>query len=336
MQLKTIAVTGANGFVGSHVIDKLIYRGDFNVIALVRPNSDTKWLNTKNCEIRRTDFYSIDDIEKNISDTDIIIHVGGRVAAPSYDEFYKANVEVTLNIAEAAKNLQRKNNSRLHRFLLVSSQTASGPSDSLGSPKRPDDECKPLSRYGVSKHKAEVELLDRFGDDLDFTIVRPPAVFGPRDTAILDVFKAIHKGVAPLIGFSDKYVTLVYVEDLANAVLDAALSEKTKAKTYFVGTERPYSWKDINKMLSTAKGGKVINIPLPEFIVKLFGFVSETIGGSNGKTPVFDREKAVDFIQPYWICDVSSATKDFGYKNQNSLIENLTKTYKWYLDQGWL
>ncbi len=327
-----VSITGANGFVGSHVVDEYLKDSRYDVHCIIRGSSDTKWLAGKNVTIHRCDYNDIASLGKATNSSDYIIHVAGSVAARSYSEFKKANVEATINLAHAAL----KNSPELKRFLLVSSQTASGPAKNLDSPTRPEDESIPLSSYGKSKREAELELLRGYSDKLPITIIRPPAVFGPRDTAILTVFQSISKGLGTVIGSKPKFVTLVYAPELARGIKLAAESDKAKGNTYFLGTEKPYPWKELNKMLGDAYGRKVVNLILPHIAVLSIGRIMTVLGGFLKKPPVFDHEKAVDFVQDYWICDSSSAQRDFGFQHKTTLQEAFRLTFEWYKSEGWI
>jgi nucleoside-diphosphate-sugar epimerase len=297
----------------------------------VRGSSDTKWLEGKNITLHRCDYNSIESLEKAVQGADYVIHVAGSVAAKSYEQFREANVIATLNLAQAVINVCPD----IKRFLLVSSQTATGPAQTLESPSHPDHDCVPLSRYGKSKREAEIELLKKYSE-LPITIIRPPAVFGPRDTAIFTVFQSIAKGLGTVIGFKPKYVTLVYVKDLARGIKQAAESEASTGKTYFLGTEKPYSWPELNKMMSQANGKKAIILKLPHALVLTLGGVTGFMGKFMKKPPVFDYEKAVDFIQPYWICDISPAKKDFGFEHTTPIDRAFKESFDWYKEQGWI
>lgn len=329
--MNKVVVTGANGFVGSHVVDLYLSEKEYDVHCIVRGNSNTKWLDGKNITLHRCDYSDIDSLENALKDADYVIHVAGSVAAKTYEQFRRSNVEATLNLAKAVE----KSCPSLKRFLLVSSQTASGPAKDINSPSQPEDECRPLSRYGKSKREAEIELLSAF-PNMPITIVRPPAVFGPRDTAIFTVFQSVAKGIGTVIGFKPKYVTLVYVKDLAKGIKMAAESENSVGKIYFLGTEKPYSWPDLNKMMANANGKKALVLKLPHILVMSLGGVTGFIGKFLKKPPVFDYEKAVDFIQPYWICDSSSANKDFGFNHDTSLEDAFRETFDWYKKEGWI
>jgi len=326
-----VVITGASGFVGSHVVDSYLSNDDYEVHCIIRKTSSTKWLDGKSVVLHECDFMDIASLEVAVDNADYVVHVAGSVAAKSYEDFRRSNVQATLNLAEASL----KKSPKLKRFLLVSSQTAAGPAKSLDEPTHPNDECFPLSSYGRSKREAEIELIRNY-PDLPVTIVRPPAVFGPRDTAILTVFQSIAKKVGTVIGFKPKYVTLAYVKDLAKGIKQAAVSENSIGKTYFLGTKEPYSWPELNDMLAKAYGSKAMIIKLPHILVLTLGKITGFWGQFMKKPPVFDYEKAIDFIQPYWICDSSTAFDDFGFVHQTDIFTAFKETFDWYKSVGWL
>ena len=197
-------VTGATGFVGSHLVDKLIEK-NYEVYCLKRKTSSTKWLDGKNVKYVEGDLFSNDALESCIKDMDYVFHVAGVVKAKNKEGFYHGNSDSTKNLLEIAYKV----NPGLKKFIFVSSLAACGPAKT----DKPVDESTvpdPITTYGLSKLKAEEEVF-KYRDKFPISIVRPPAVFGPRDTEILIYFKTFSKGLNSVIGFDAKYLSLVYV-----------------------------------------------------------------------------------------------------------------------------
>lgn len=325
-----VLVTGATGFLGSHIADILKERGH-DVVCIVRKKSNLRWVENKGFELVEASLSDIKTLEKVVEGIDIIIHSAGLTAAKSMEDFVRANLTGTKNLYEAA----RKHAPKLKRFLHVSSQTAVGPSKSLEEISTEECEMKPLTSYGKSKKMAEDYIISENGI-IPYTIVRPPAVYGPRDSATMPMFKAAEKGIGTLIGFDDKYVSLVSSMDLCRGIVDAAFSENTINQTYFIGSEQYYDWTTIIEAMADSAGkSKVLKIRIPHSIVKIMGSINGLIGRMTGKPPVFDSEKSIDFIQKYWTCSVEKAKRDFGYEQKYSLEEGFKITYDWYKSNGW-
>lgn len=324
-------VTGATGFIGSHIVDILMDRG-FEVRCLVRANSDLTWLNGKNVELFETSYTDTEKLKLAVKDIDIIYHVAGTIAAKNYDGYLLGNKMPTINLLNAVL----ESGTQLKRFLYVSSQTAIGPSESREKPKTEDMPMTPITSYGKSKKETELEVYNYF-DKIPITIVRPPAVYGPRDKAILAVFQSVKLGIGTLMGFNDKYVSLVHSSDLSRGIVEASLSENTISKTYFISSKEFYTWKQIIGIIKKTLEKKfLITINLPHSLILTLGTISELIGKLTGSVPVFNYEKGIDFIQNYWTCSIENANKDFGYEQKMSIEDGIAETVEWYKQNKWM
>lgn len=326
-----ILVTGATGFIGSHIADQMKEKGA-NIKCIVRKTSNLQWVENKGYELVEASLSDINSLKEVVKDVDIIFHSAGLTAAHNMDEFIRANVTGTKNLFEAAIS----NAPNLKRFVHVSSQTAVGPSDSKEEMSNESKAFNPLTSYGKSKKMTE-DYLNEHKNKLPITIVRPPAVYGPRDVATLPMFKAAQKGIGTLIGFDDKYVSLISSMDLTRGIIESALSDNTIGETYFIASESYYDWTEIINAMGKAAGKeKILKIRIPHPFVKVIGNANGLIGKITGKPRVFDSEKSIDFIQKYWTCSVEKAKKDFGYKQKFSLEEGMKITFDWYKSNGWV
>ena len=326
-----ILVTGATGFIGSHLVDYLLELG-YDVRATIRKTSNLQWLKGKKVELVEANLNSIDDAIKAVKEVDYIYHIAGLVAAKSYNEFLKANRDVTETLLKACERV----NSSLRRFVLVSSQTVAGPSSSLDNPQTEDDIPKPITSYGKSKLEGEKVAIS-FMNKLPITIVRPPAVYGPRDTATKDIFKIVNKGIATLIGFGDKFVSLIYVKDLVRGMVLAGESNISEGQTYFITSHQFYTWNEIMDTMKIAMNKRyLLKVRIPHSFVLVAGVISEILGKFSNKPPVFDYEKAIDFIQKYWICSPEKARRDLDFVSEISLEDGLAETAQWYKAMKWI
>jgi nucleoside-diphosphate-sugar epimerase len=330
-----VVVTGANGFIGSHVVDKLIKKG-YDVEIISRKNSDLsnleEHIKINKIKINECNFSDIDSLANAVSGSDYIYHIGGAVAAKNWEGYKSANVDATTNLIEAAL----KTTPNLLKFLFVSSQTAAGPSMALNKPKTELDEMNPISQYGKSKKLAEEEVA-KYYNRLPIATVRPPAVFGPRDKAILDVFKTVNSGLGAMIGFDKKYVSLINCFDLADGIILAAESEKSIGQKYFISSDEFYTWDYLIPLIGEKLNKKfVLKIKLPHSLVKGLGLTSEKVGNFFGATPVFNYEKANDFIQSYWTCSIDKAKSELNYQPKIKIDEGIEITVDWYKKHKWL
>jgi dihydroflavonol-4-reductase len=327
----TAFITGATGFVGSFVAEELLRRG-YTVRCLTRATSSLQWLEGLPVERVTGSLTDAASLEKAVEGVDVIVHIAGLTAARNREEFFQGNQLGTRNLIQAAL----KAAPNLKRFLHLSSLTVSGPALSMEQPTLESDECKPLTAYGASKKAAEDEV-NSVKDKLPITIVRAPAVYGQRDTAIFDYFKAVSNGISALIGFDDKRLSLIHAEDLARGCVDALESPKTVGETYFIADDAFYSWTQITEITARALERKgVRTIRLPHAVVMGVAGVSELFGRFSSKPPVFNYEKGVDFVQRYWIGSTAKAKRDFGYVSKVGLEAGIFKTIQWYKEHKWL
>jgi nucleoside-diphosphate-sugar epimerase len=330
MENKPIAVvTGANGFVGSHLVDVLIANG-FIVRCIVRDSSNLRWLEGKNVEIIKCGLFNKDDLSKALTDAAYVFHVAGVVKAKTEEGYFNGNVETTRTLLEAA--LENKNS--IKRFLVLSSQTVTGPSlDGRAVTEQTD--CKPITTYGRSKYEQE-KLALSYSDRLPVTICRAPAVYGERDTEIFIYFQNFAKGLTTTIGFDKKILSLIHAIDLAEGLYKAAVSENTIGEIYFISSEKFYSWAEINTITSKVLNRKVIKIPVPHFLVYTIAAVAQFFSMFSSKAATLNLEKAKDIVQHAWICDTSKAMREFGYKQNISIEEGIKRTVNWYKEMKWI
>lgn len=322
-------VTGASGFIGSHLAEYLLARG-YSVRVLLRSTSRLEWLDDQRLERVYGDLFDNEALGRAVSGMDYVYHLAGLTKAKTRDEYFHANQQGTRNILEAV----RANAPRLRRFVHISSQTAVGPSPSI-TPINETAPANPITTYGRSKWAAELECHEFF-PHLPLTIVRPPAVFGPRDRDTFEFFKAVSRGLLPIIGFADKFISLIHPADLVRGIVLAAESQKSVGETYFISSARPYNWKEFGKITSQIMGRKVLRVRIPEPCVYAIGAVAEAVALLSARPAIVNLEKARDMVQDFWTCDSSKATRDLGYQQELSLEEGIRDTVHWYRAQGWL
>ncbi len=302
-----------------------------DVRCIFRKTSNLRWLKDKNIETMEASLSDVDSLCKAVENVDYIFHVAGVVAAKNDHEYLKGNCDATRNLLEAT--IQSAPN--IKRFLHVSSQTAAGPAHSFAKPITEDDICNPITAYGRSKKAAE-DVVNSFQNKLPITIIRPPAVYGPRDPATFQIFQLANKGLGTLIGFNQKYVNFIHSDDLVKGIIDSAFSENTISKTYFVASEEFYSWDTIMDSIKSALNRDMfVKIHIPHLVVFTIASLSEFFGKFSEKPPIFNIDKGRDFVQNYWTCSVEKSKTDFGFKQLISLDDGLKSTINWYKQNNW-
>lgn len=326
-----VLVTGATGFVGSHVVDAL-RASEHDVSFIARSTSNLRWLEGSGAVRVDGSLFDVGSLRAAVADVDIIIHVAGLTAAKNEAEFRKGNRDATKNLLDAVRAYRPQ----LQRFVHISSGAVVGPSP---SPEQAVDERSPLhpiTAYGRTKKEAEDEVIAA-GGDIPFTIVRPPAVYGPRDSAILTFFQSVARGIAPIIGFDEKQVSLIHARDLARGIVLAASSPAAVGQTYFITSERFYTWPHIAAVTAAVMGRKSVLKPrLPHALVLGIAGIVGALGKLAGKPPVLDYEKGIDITRPYWVFSPEKARRELGFREQLTLEEGIRETVTWYRDRGWL
>ncbi|MDP4198442.1 MAG: NAD-dependent epimerase/dehydratase family protein [Bacteroidota bacterium] len=324
-----VLVTGASGFVGSHIADRLIETGH-DVRALVRGSSSRRWLEGKPIEILEGRLLDAESLKPAVENVDAIIHVAGVTAAKNKQGFFEGNQLATRAILEAV----RRYNPEIHRFVQCSSQTATGPSLD-GQPVNELTPPHPITAYGQSKRAAEEEC-ERARQDFPVTIVRLPATYGPRDTAILTFFQTVGKGLKPLIGMKDKRVNLLHVSDVAEGVRLALERDEAQNETYFIAGENQHTWREVSDLTAEIVNRKGLTVKLPHAVVYTVAGLSEFFSMFRSKPSVLNWEKGRDMVQAHWTCSTEKARRDLGYRQQVSLEDGIRDTVEWYRREGWM
>ncbi|HEY2370650.1 MAG TPA: NAD-dependent epimerase/dehydratase family protein [Polyangiaceae bacterium] len=324
-----VLVTGGSGFLGSWVCELLSKREGTEVRALVRRTSSTKHLKTLSnvtlAEGTVEDARSVDDAAKGV---DAVIHCAGLVKAKNEDELVRVNVEGTRNLVRAAKEHGAK------RFVLVSSLEASGPSGD-GSPVAADQE-RPITAYGRSKLAGEKAALEA-KDALRVIVLRPGAIYGPRDVEILEAFKSVKRGLMPTVAGGTAKGSFVWGPDCASACIRAIEADVPSGSTYFVDDGGPaVSQREFLEMVEDAIGRRaLVRMSLPKGLLKTVAIGVEAYGKASGKAVMLTREKA-DMLLQHFVCESSATQKDLAWKPEVPLREGVRRAVAWYRENRWL
>lgn len=331
-----VLVTGATGFIGSHLVEALAGRG-YSVKCLVRSSSNLRWIETllspsrltnlpeaSSVELVYGDCQDINSLKGAVEDCDYVFHLAGLTKTGDTDNFFKVNVKGTENLVNALTKTGR----RLKRFVFLSSLAAVGPSLN-GTPVTESTEPHPVSFYGKSKLEAE-GVVYSVRDRIPVTIIRPPAVYGPRDRDFHMLFKMIKRGIFPYWGKTS--YSLVYVDDLINGILFSMVNEFATGKLYFISDPNVYTNEDIASEIAGIFERSFIKLRIPKAVMPLFAGISERFN----KGGIINRDKIRELNHPYWICDSTLATQELGYKSTVTLKEGIKWTADWYRINRWL
>ncbi|MGQ9819034.1 MAG: NAD-dependent epimerase/dehydratase family protein [Candidatus Kapaibacteriales bacterium] len=325
-----VLVTGATGFVGSFAAERFKKEG-FDVRCSIRRTSKLRWVEGKGYELIEANFNSINSLKLAVEDVDYVVHIAGVIAARNYEEYLKGNRDSTKNLLEAIRLFTPK----LKKFVYISSQTASGPARSLDSPVDENSPCRPITNYGKSKYEAE-KVVQQYSKDLPTVIVRLPAIYGPRDEALVDMFKIVKIGFAPLIGFDQKYVSILHCLDAVDGIFLATTKETISGDVFFITSKEFYTWDYLMDCMGKSVNRKLHKIRVPHCIVYLSGLTTQLLGFFSSKPPVFNLEKAKDFTQKYWICSHKKALELLGFEQKISPELGMKETFDWYINNKWI
>ena len=320
-------VTGANGFVGSHLVDELNRRGH-DVRALVRRSSDLRLLDTQNCELIYGNLSTGELPAEALEGVDWLFHVAAQLHTRDWDEIRRINVDASVALYRRFADVASTD----ARFVFVSSQAAAGPSG-VGPPLRETDPPHPQTLYGKSKLEAEVALAAMQGPAL--SIVRPPTVYGARDSATLPLFKLAARGWALCVGSRTRRISMIHVDDLVQGLVQCA-AHAGGAGTWFLTDGSDHPWSEIAAALQSTGERRVRILTVPDAMVQCAGAINEAVHRMMGRSALFDRAKARDFTTDGWLCSSEAASAAFGYTPRVSLRGGMGATMNWYRKEGWL
>ncbi|MGQ0508412.1 MAG: NAD-dependent epimerase/dehydratase family protein [Myxococcaceae bacterium] len=325
-----VLVTGATGFLGSWIAQRLLEDGH-QVRTLCRKTSNRTFLQSlPGIEFAEGTIEDADAVLAATEGTDAVIHSAGLVKARDEAEFHRVNVEGTRNLAKAAA----ANRKTVKRLVVVSSLEAAGPSTD-GSPVALDQDS-PVTAYGRSKLASEKAAL-AFKDEVDVVILRPGAIYGPRDQEILEAFRSVSRGLLPTIAGGNARGVFIYASDCADACIRALHAKVPTGSTYFVddGTGA-ISQRGMLEDIERALGKKaLIRFSLPKGFLKAVSHSVKAYGRITNRAVMLTPEKA-DMLLKDWVSDSGRTRNELNWKPQVPWTDGVQKTVDWYKQNGWL
>jgi len=320
-------VTGSNGFIGAHLVERLSARND-QVRCLVLDGEPLHRLKDLGVEIFVGDICQIDTLHEAVKGVDNIYHLAGVKNSWEEDTYFRVNFQGTKNIVEAVLGM----NGNLKRFILVSSQAAAGPSPD-GSPITEDDYCYPLSYYGKSKLAAEEYLLN-MANEIPFTILRPSPVYGSNSSGVSIIGLLIwgaRWGVVPQIYDDGPHIMTLHIQDMVEALMLAGEHENGVGQVYFITSERTYSWQEMSELAFRAYNKKRgLTFPMPKSLIRGVGGIIKSYRRLLSKPYGFIDDLINQMLQRYWVCSGDKARRHLGFVPRISLEKGLEEAVQWY------
>ena len=326
--MKALA-TGATGFIGSHLVEALLQKG-VSVRCLLRKTSDLKWLRGLPVEVVLGDCRDKASLGDAVKEVDQVFHLAGVTKAVEDRTYFEVNGQGTDNLIHACV----ENTRTPPRFIYLSSQAAAGPCRN-GGRKCESDQCEPVSAYGQSKRMGEELAMEHVGE-LPLLILRPSAVYGPRDRDIYTFFKLLSRRINLRLTGQDQHISLCYVQDVVQAILLAAGVREPTGEIFFLSDGHDYRMEEIGDIFATTMGIKAFSIPVPEWALSGAASLSHVLSKFTGNPPLLSKGKVEEMIQRNWVCDITKARTLLGFSPGVPLADGAKLTFDWYRKEKWL
>jgi len=322
-------LTGASGFVGSHILDSLRKRG-ITTALLLRSSSSQRFISPHltDVEVRPGSISDPESLARAMTGITHVIHCAGATRAARVSGFYVVNQAGTRNVVDAVNG----QSGRVQRLVHISSLAAAGPA-LPEQPAREQDPPQPVSEYGQSKLAGELEV--RHHCRAEHVILRPPAVYGPRDGEFLRLFGAVQHHLLPKPGVAQA-LSLVFVRDLAEAVVTCLDHPAAAGKTYFVASREVVTARRMAEEIAAQMKVWTLPLPLPTALLWLMCLAQAIRSRLTGKASVLSLQKVAELRAPGWVCDPSLLERETGCTCPTLLKTGVAETLTWYRQQHWL
>src|SRR6056297_839743 len=338
--MKRVLVTGASGFIGHHLVNRLIRHG-VQTRCLVRPTSWTENIHpdAELCIGRIGDPESLVAATQGV---DTVIHLAGLTKSNRREDLWRVNEIGTRNMARACADQASP-----PTLIVVSSLAAAGPvvREHRLRPRKESDAPAPVSDYGRSKLDGEAAARE-FVDSVPISILRPPMVLGPLDRDGLEMFKVISRlRIHAVPGFGPSLFSVIDARDLATALLSVAeVGRRCKSTAlddetgvYFAADPNPLTFAQLGRTVGNAVGRpRAWCIPVAKPLVRLSAGVNEVVGRIKHKPHIFNWDKAREAIAAGWACDSFTIKAECGFEVRTDLQTRINETAAWYREAGWL
>ena len=326
-----IVVTGANGFIGSHLVDFLVQHS-CNVHAVIRKNSNRQWLNKSD----RVKLY-ITDLEEEralstplLKQADYLFHCAGLTKAKTREKYFHANAYACESLYSRCETV----GVNLKAIVHLSSLAAAGPSD-RGVAAQEKFSCKPITYYGESKLAGE-EIAMKYISSIPIVIIRPSVVYGPRELNFLTYLRALNKGWKVKVGTVRRELSLVYITDLVRAMVQAALCFPKDEKIYYVTDGYSYTWDKVADSAMQKLDISAKTLIIPEVLLRYASNIVEVLAWFGSEPALIDRQKVIDICQTSWVASPRLFFESHKFQPKYNLDKGLSETINWCKANNWL
>lgn len=288
-ELPIVALTGATGFIGSHILDHLL-QSNTRIKILVRQPKQHKYL-SPNIEVIEGDLHDASTIRNLLENAHALIHCAGRVKANYQHQFHEDNLIASELLFHSAKNVPS-----LKKTILISSLSA---------------RHAKISHYAASKNAAEQCLIDSGIDE--WTIIRPPAVYGPRDNELKPVFDWMRRGVLWVPGKDNKRFSLLHVNDLCRVINHTLVSEDSDHQILEPddGQLNGYTWGKVQTIAEEFFNRKIILIQTPKTMLLTAANLNLYASRLLNRTAMFTPSKVQELLHEDWVADPEKIWPDW-------------------------
>ena len=337
--MKSILITGASGFIGSFLVERGLEAG-MNVWAALRATSSRKYLTDSRTQFIELDLGHDERLREQLKahaeqhgPFDYVIHAAGATKCRRPEDFQKTNAEGTLRLALSL--LETGALRPEGRFVFLSSLSVCGPVHEIDfEPITENDTPLPNTAYGRSKLQAERYLADVPG--LNYVVLRPTGVYGPRERDYFMMAKSIRQHVDFAVGFRPQVLTFIYVADLVEAAY-LALDRGPRGAVYPLSDGRQYTSRTFSDLLQLELGVKrVVHLTAPLWVLWLVSCIAGKAAALLGRTSTLNLDKYRIMRQRNWKCSIEAARRDLGYRPQWPLTRGVRAAVEWYKAEGWL
>lgn len=319
-----VAVTGATGFVGTHVVAALIEAG-IRPRLLVRDAARLAEGHRTGADAVRGGLDDLGALGELVAGCGTVIHLAGLVRSASEGRFDRVNRVGTENLVAALGRV-----APAARLVHVSSLAAVGPSrEPAGS--APEDGPHPISAYGRSKLAGEAAARAHAGP---WVILRPPAVYGPRDIDVLHFFRMVARGLVPIPG-GERWVSVAYVADVVRGVL-AAAAGNADGRVLHLGEPEPMAMTDLVRALAASGGLRVRVVEVPGAAVRLLGLGGDVLQRLGMARIALTSDKARELLARHWSARTAASLTALGMPGFVPLAAGAAETWAWYRRHGWI